>query len=53
MIAKIIVFVLIILIVILAFKTLTKQKLNSHKKDDDIVDLKKGKDGKYKAKNKN
>ena len=46
-------FVFIILIVMLAFKTLTKQKLNSHKQDDDIVDLKKGKDGKYKEKKRN
>jgi len=53
MIAKIVVFVFIILIVMLAFKTLTKQKLNSHKQDDDIVDLKKGKDGKYKEKKRN
>ena len=50
MIAKAIVLIFIILIIILAFKKLVGPKTNSHKKDDDIVDLEKDKDGKYSAK---
>ena len=52
MLAKAIVLIFIILIIILTFKKLAEPKTNSHKKDDDIVDLEKDKDGKYSAKDK-
>ena len=51
MIAKIIVLVFILLLVVLAFKTIAKHKVNPQKQDD-VVDLEKDKDGKYKSKKK-
>ncbi|MGB1361153.1 MAG: hypothetical protein ACPG8V_03450 [Alphaproteobacteria bacterium] len=49
MIGKILVLTFILLLVILVFKNINKNNKSS-KQNDDIVDLEKDKDGKYKSK---
>ena len=50
-IAKTIVFILILSLVVWAFKAITKNKAKPES-NEDVVDLEKDKDGKYKPKNK-